>query len=59
MDKDQVRKAMDAFEEEDYVTSKEILQKEVKAAKAAYLQSKLGLVSFGAPEQQTEPAEEN
>ena len=38
-----IKQAFDKFEEEDFVTAKDILQKEIKAAKAEYLEKALHL----------------
>jgi len=43
MDKDEVRKAMDAFEEDDFVGSREILKKEIGDTVNTYLNKKLGM----------------
>jgi hypothetical protein len=43
VDSENVKKAIDAFVDDDYMTSKEILKKEVKNAKNDWMRDKLGL----------------
>jgi hypothetical protein len=43
IDKENIKKALDAFEADDFTTSKEILQKEISGRKAEWMQEKLGL----------------
>jgi len=43
MDKEQIKKAIDSFEADDFVDSREILQKEIQSTRDAYIQDKLGL----------------
>jgi len=43
VDTDKIKDAMDKFEEEDFITAKEILQKEIHQAKNDYLKTKLEL----------------
>ena len=43
VDKEELRKAIDAFSDDDFVTSQEILMKQFKTAKNEYLQNKLDL----------------
>jgi hypothetical protein len=40
---EQIGKAIDCFVDDDYISSKEILQKEIKRAKNKYLKDKIGL----------------
>lgn len=43
MDQDKVKKALDHFENDEYVDAKEILSKEIKDNVDAHLKDKLGL----------------
>jgi len=43
MDKEQIKKAIDSFEADNFVDSREILQKEIQSTRDAYIQDKLGL----------------
>lgn len=43
MDKEQIKKALDDFEEDKFDSSKEILKKEVQDKLADHLEDKLGL----------------
>ena len=43
VDKEQIKKAIDKFENDKFVDSKEILSKEVRKAKNSFLKDKLGL----------------
>ena len=43
VDKEQIKKAIDSFENDKFVDSKEILSKEVRKAKNSFLKDKLGL----------------
>jgi len=43
VDVDKVKDALDAFSKDDYVTAKEILKKEIQAAKNSYLKDTVGL----------------
>jgi len=43
INKDNIKKALDAFEADDFTTSKEILQKEISGRKNEWMQEKLGL----------------
>ena len=47
MDKEQIRKALDHFEKDEFTDAKEILQQEISTAAAAHLGNKLGLQEFG------------
>lgn len=40
---EKVKDALDAFSKDDYVTAKEILKKEIQAAKNSYLKDTVGL----------------
>jgi len=43
VDQEQIKKALDAFEDDEFVDAKEILQKEISKAKEEYLTKKLKL----------------
>ena len=43
IDKEAIKSALDNFEDDNFVDSKEILSKEIKKAKNDYLKDKLGL----------------
>ena len=43
VDLEQITKAFDSFEEDDFVTAKEIIKKEINTAKNAFIADKLGL----------------
>jgi hypothetical protein len=43
INKENIKKALDAFEADDFTTSKEIIQKEIAGRKAEWMQEKLGL----------------
>jgi hypothetical protein len=43
MDKEAIRKALDNFEEDKFTDAKEVLQKEIRAARDEYLAKKLDL----------------
>ena len=43
MDKEQVKKALDAFEDEKYSDAKDILKKEIQDAKNDFIKDKLGI----------------
>ena len=43
MDQDKVKKALDHFENDEYVDAKEILSKEIKGGVETHLKDKLGL----------------
>ena len=43
MDKEQIKKALDAFEEEKYSDAKDILKKEINIAKNDFIKDKLGI----------------
>ena len=47
MDKEQIRKALDHFENDDYTDAKEILTQEIRTSKEAFLTDKLGIQEFG------------
>ena len=57
MDDEKVKKALDDFEDDDYVASKETLSKEIQITRDKYLQGKLGLKQEINPEP-VEPEEE-
>jgi len=57
---DNIKKAMDTFEEEDFVTSKEILQKEIGSRRDEWMQEKLGLTKpLGGIKEEEKPKEED
>jgi Tfp pilus assembly protein PilF len=43
MDEKDVKKALDSFENDDFITAKEVVKDVVKQAKNEYLKNKLGL----------------
>ena len=43
VDTEKIKDALDAFSKDDYVTAKEILKKEIQAAKNSYLKDTVGL----------------
>ncbi len=43
MDKEQIRKALDHFENDEYVDAKEIIAKEITGKRDVFLKDKLGL----------------
>jgi len=43
MDQEKIKKALDHFENDEYVDAKEILSKEIKGGVEAHLKDKLGL----------------
>lgn len=47
MDKEQIRKALDHFEDDQYTDAKEILTQEIRTSKEAFLTDKLGIQEFG------------
>lgn len=61
VDSEKVKKAIDAFVDDDYIESKEILKKEIKKAKNDWLKDKLELdndVEDVEPEEDTEDTED-
>ena len=55
IDDEKIKDAIDKFENDEYVESKEIIQQEIRKAKDAYLKDKLGLKgNDGEQEQNTE-----
>ncbi|HRS26528.1 MAG TPA: hypothetical protein P5140_08320 [Methanofastidiosum sp.] len=46
MDTEKIKKAFDYFEDDDFLSSKELLQQEIKAAKKEYIKKKLGLKNY-------------
>ena len=56
VDNEQIKKALDHFENDEFVDAKEILQKEIKKAKNDHLKNKLDLKQDIGP--QPEPKEE-
>jgi hypothetical protein len=61
IDKEEIKKALDSFEEDDFVTSKETLKDEIRKVKNAYIKDKLGLKNDvePAPEEETEETEDD
>ena len=43
MDQEKVRKALDHFENDEYVDAKDILQQEIQTSRDSFLKDKLGL----------------
>ena len=43
VDKEQIKKALDSFENDKFMDAKDVLSKEIKAAKYDYLEKKLEL----------------
>jgi len=43
MDREQIRKALDHFENDKYVDAKEIIQKEIQGKRDIFLKDKIGL----------------
>jgi hypothetical protein len=43
MDRDELKKALDYFENDEFVNAKEILQAQIKNSKEEFLKNKLGL----------------
>ena len=43
IDKEQIKKALDSFENDKFMDAKDVLSKEIKAAKYEFLEKKLGL----------------
>ena len=52
MDKEVIKKAIDKFEEDSFVDAKEMLTKEIRKTKDAYIKDKLNLK--GGPDADTE-----
>ena len=59
VDPEKVRKAIDAFVDDDYIESKETLKKEIKKAKNDWLKNKLELDGDVEEVEFDEPEEEN
>ncbi len=58
MDKEQIKKALDAFEDEKYSDAKDILKKEIEASKNDFIKDKLDIDLASAeekPEGDVEP----
>ena len=45
MDRDKIRKALDHFENDEFVDAKEIIQQEVQGKRDVFLKDKLGLAN--------------
>ncbi len=62
MDEKDIKKALDSFESDDFISAKEIVKDVVKQAKNEYLKGKLGLTKDIEPPKQKQvvqkPAEE-
>lgn len=43
IDKEQIKKALNSFEDDKFMDAKDVLSKEIKAAKYEFLEKKLGL----------------
>ncbi|HRR49305.1 MAG TPA: hypothetical protein P5293_05060 [Bacteroidales bacterium] len=52
MDEKDIKKALDSFENDDFISAKEIVKNVVKQAKNEYLKSKLGLTKDIEPPKQ-------
>lgn len=59
MDREQIKKALDHFENDEYVDAKEIIQKEIKGKRDVFLKDKLGLSQDINPVAEPEPKEED
>lgn len=58
VDKEKIKKALDDFENDDFVSSKEKLKDEIKKAKEEYVKDKTGLEKDLSPQEQEEEEEE-
>lgn len=58
IDMEQIKKALDHFENDEFVDSKEVLQKEIKKAKNDFLKNKLELKNDIEPQEEPEIEEE-
>lgn len=54
MDKEQIKKALDSFENDKYVDAKEIIKKEIAGHRDVFLKNKLGLATDINPAPQTD-----
>ena len=60
INRDNIKKALDAFEDDDFVSSKEILQKEISGRKNEWMQEKLGLTKpLGEEDEKEEETEDD
>jgi len=53
IDMEKIKKALDHFENDEFVDSKEVLQKEIKKAKNDFLKNKLDLKNDVEPQEET------
>jgi len=58
MDQEKIKKALDHFENDEYVDAKEILTKEIKGGVEAHLKDKLGLKGDISPAPKKEEGDE-
>ena len=58
VDNEQIKKALDHFENDEFVDAKEILQKEIRNAKNDHLKDKLELKQDITPKEVQKPEEE-
>jgi hypothetical protein len=54
---DNIKKALDSFTDDEFVTAKEILRQEIRGATDSFLQDRLGLEKNIAPEEFEDPEE--
>jgi hypothetical protein len=59
MDREAIKKALDNFENDEFTNAKEILQKEIKAAKFDFLKKKLDLANDIEPKPSAEKESDN
>ena len=57
IDMEKIKQALDHFENDEYVDSKEVLQKEIRKAKNDFLKNKLELKNDIEPQQETQDEE--
>ena len=55
IDMEKIKQALDHFENDEYVDSKEVLQKEIRKAKNVFLKNKLDLKNDIEPQEEEEP----
>lgn len=55
VDKEEIKKALDHFENDDFTSAKEVLQKEIHKAKNDFLKDKLDLSNDIEPSPEAEP----
>lgn len=59
MDQEKIKKALDHFENDEYVESKEILQKEIQTKVDSHFEDKLGLQGKLSPEPEQNQEDDN